>query len=120
MEQGTFLHVVWACPKIREFWTEVVSVINSVASVVVPLDPTVLLLGVSDLVTKNTHTKLFIFYAAYYARKAILLKWKTPDPPTLAQWRSMIDAVLPLYKLTYMTRKCPKKFDKIWGDWVEL
>lgn len=38
-------------------------------------------------------------------------KWKLAAPP--------VDTVLPLYKLTYMTCKCPKKFDKIWGAWVK-
>lgn len=84
------------------------------------MDPAVLLLGIYDTVTPKTYKWLFIFYAGFYSRKAILTKWKQTEPPTVSQWRSMVDSTLPLYKLTYMSQKCPKKFKKIWGTWVKI
>lgn len=116
-ELGTFIHVVWSCPVIQQFWLEVVEVINSAANLNVQVNPIILLLGVCDNLIPNVHNRLFVFYASFYARKTILLKWKQPDPPTVSQWKAFINAVLPLYKLTYINRKCPKKFSKIWGTW---
>lgn len=108
MELGTFLHVVWACPFIQKFWEGVVLTINSVGNISLGLDPLVLLWGICDRVASNTHKQL-VFYATFYARKAILLNWKQPDPPSVSQWKALVDSILPLYKLTYMSCKCPKK-----------
>lgn len=35
------------------------------------------------------------------------------------EWRELVNAALPLYKLTYMGCNCPKKFHKIWAAWAE-
>lgn len=93
--------------------------INSVGNLSLGLDPLVLLLGICDGVASNTHKQLLVFYATFYARNAILLNWKQPDPPSVLQWKALVDSILPLYKLTYMSRKCPKKFDKIWSSWAK-
>lgn len=59
--------------------------INTIGGVTLDLDPLVLLPGITDNLTTNKHTNLFIFFAAvYYARKVILSKWKLPDPPTFS------------------------------------
>lgn len=44
----------------------------------------ILQLSICDTITPNTHKQLFIFYAAFYARKSILLKWKQADSPTVS------------------------------------
>lgn len=75
-DTGTFIHVVWTCPTIQEFWREVVAEINIIGDLSMVIDPRVLLLGIYNTVTPNTHKQLFIFYAAFYARKTILSKWK--------------------------------------------
>lgn len=93
--------------------------INSVGGLNVRVEPLFLLLGICDTVTTNTHKRLFIFYASFYARKAILTEWKQPGLPTVAQWRALIDSTLLLYKFTYMSSKCPKKIEKIWGAWIK-
>lgn len=39
-------------------------------------------------------------------------------PPTMTLWEDTINNALPLYKMTYLNRKCPKKFDGIWLPWT--
>lgn len=69
---GTFIHVFWTCPLVQGFWKGVVGEINDIGGLHVAVDPRVLLLGISDTITPNTHKRLFIFYTAFYARKNIL------------------------------------------------
>ena len=92
---------------------------NTITGTPVGLNAMVLLLGVTDNLPAATHTKLFIFYCAYYVRKIILINWKKPDPPGISAWRELVNTAFPLYKLTYMDRNCPNKFHKIWSRWVE-
>lgn len=58
-----------------------VAIINSIGNLNIGIDPLIWLLGICDNVTPNTHKRLFVFYASFYARKAILTKWKQPEPP---------------------------------------
>lgn len=95
----------------------VVADMSSIGGVAVRLNPLVLLLGITDNLPTSTHKKLFIYYNAFYARKAILLQWKAIEPPGLSIWRKLNDT-LHLYERTYMGRNCPKKFEKIWAAWV--
>lgn len=33
-------------------------------------------------------------------------------------WVDLINKTLPMYKLTYLARGCPKKIDKLWLGWI--
>lgn len=79
-EEGSFFHVVWACRRIQTFWREVVATVSSVSGLSVQCDPIPLSLGVVDNLAGPKSKKLFVFYAAFYARKVILLQWKGPTP----------------------------------------
>lgn len=58
------------------------------------------------------------FSSLFYARREIMMHWKSAEPPTLATWKKAVNSVLPLYKLTYESRQHPAKYDKVWLAWV--
>lgn len=91
----------------------------SIGKIRVACDPLPMLLCIVDTLDTTQAKKQFVFYTAFYARRAILQKWSDPAPPMVHQWRALVDAALPLYKLTYLGRNCPKKFDKIWAAWTQ-
>lgn len=107
-EEGSFFHVVWSCRYIQTFWRGVDNIINLVSNLKVPCDPVPLLLGIVDTLEAPQAKKLFVFHAAFYARKAILLHWKGSTPPTTQFGRTLINKALPLYKMTYLGCNCPK------------
>lgn len=117
--EADFFHVVWSCPGVVEFWKNILDDINSIGGLQVPYSPIPLLLGICDFLEVTWGKKLFIFYTTLYARKAILLQWNQSQPPTKQLWQSLVNKALPLYKMTYMGRNCPKKFEKIWAAWVK-
>lgn len=117
--EALFFHMVWSCPSLQSFWTQVVSDVNSVCGLTLGLDPKVLLLNVFDDSHMTRYIKLFICYTSFYACREILLYWKYPQPPTVTSWHSAVNKVLPLHKLTYLDQKCPRKFDKIWSAWID-
>lgn len=119
-ETGSFFHVIWSCQHLQLFWRGMVTDINAIGQHRVPCDPLLLLLGIVDNLEAIQAKKQFVFYTAFYARKAVLLKRKDPAPPTVQQWRALVDAALPFYKLTYLGPNCPKKFEKIWGTWIRV
>lgn len=48
------------------------------------------------------------------------MQWKKPNPPSITQWKRLVNENLPLYKDTYANRGCPLKFDKVWRKWMEI
>ena len=42
--QGTFIHCIWECNKIRTFWGEVKSMIDEILSIKVPMEPKIIIL----------------------------------------------------------------------------
>lgn len=119
LDSADFFHLVWSCPGVVEFWEIVLTDINAIGKLTVPYSLIPLLLGICDFMEISWGKKLFVFYTTFYTRKAILLQWNQPLPPTKQLWQSLVNAALSLYKLMYLGRNCPKKFGKIWAAWVK-
>lgn len=62
----------------------------------IPLDPLVLLLSYLEEVEGDRYVKLCITFSLFYARREMILKWKSVEPPTLDSWRKSVNSVLPL------------------------
>lgn len=85
----------------------------------IPLTSELALLGIQDEEQRPRYTKLLISFLLFYAKKEILLKWVFPLALTVRAWETSVNAVLPLYKLTYTNRGCPQKFERILQLWTE-
>lgn len=110
--------MVWACPKLGPYWEGVTGVLNDICETELSPDPMLLLLSYLGDVEGDRYTKLSITLMLFYARREIMLHWKSAEPPTLGSWKRAVDSVLPLYKLTYESRQCPAKFNKVWSAWM--
>lgn len=73
--------------------------------------PSLALLGIQDDEQQSHHTKFLISYLLYYAKKLILMKWSALTQPAVSSWEAIVNVALPLYKMTYMNRGWPFKFD---------
>lgn len=88
------------------FCQEVVTDISAVSGLVVAMDPLLPPLGICDTTDTTHHKRLFTLFVVYFTRKSILTKWK--DPPTVQQWRSVVNKVLPLHRLKCEKENCPR------------
>lgn len=92
-----------------QFWTDVFELINVRLQLSFPVSPELALLGIQGDAQRPHCTKLL---HKYY------VSGMHPQSPLVALWESSINAVLPMYKLTYINRNCPKKYDRIWQPWT--
>lgn len=53
-EVGNYIHMVWLCPRMQEFWQAVVDDMNLISGVPLKLDPLVLLLP-TTMMSLQTH-----------------------------------------------------------------
>lgn len=79
--------------------------------------------GEEDMASSKKTLLRIVFF---YARKPLALKWKNPTPPSIQFWVDLINKALPMFKLTYASRGCPKKswenmggvdYVGLWGHW---
>lgn len=84
--EGTFWHMVWACPKLGPYWEGVTGVLNDIWDLKLSLDPMLLLLSYMGDVEGDRYTKLSVTFLLFYARREIMLHWKSAEPPTVSSW----------------------------------
>lgn len=107
-ETGTFIHLLWSCPKIQGLWTQVVTFLHDNMGSPGTLDPKTCLIGILfDSIDK--YTKTFMHETLFLAQKTIARKWMRPLPPRLSDWKVEINNSLPYKKFMYTNRGCPTK-----------
>lgn len=94
-------------------------ILTTLITIHIPLSVLVCLLGLVGSLDHCQATRALIGLLLFYVRKALLLKWKQPELPSLNMWKSLVNSAVPLYKATYLARCCPVKFNKIWHIWLE-
>lgn len=99
---------------VRPYWESVITELNELCDGFLQLELRMALLSIMQYVLASRYLQLFLFFALYYAHRELLLRWKQPTLPTLTSWVSAVNAVLPLYKLSYENRGCLKKYVKVW------
>ena len=51
------------------------------------------------------------------AKRNIARLWGTSNAPTIAEWELDVDWCMLEEKVVYVSRGCPNKWAKIWGQW---
>lgn len=117
IHKGTFIHLFWSCDHIQTFWKGVPSVIQDVIGRQFSLTPSFYLLNhapANFLVSAHTDTKPLMIILLFLAKKCILLRWSTPQVPTINMWISLISDLIPLEKLTHDLNHRSDRFGRIW------
>uniref|UniRef100_A0A803J318 Reverse transcriptase domain-containing protein n=1 Tax=Xenopus tropicalis TaxID=8364 RepID=A0A803J318_XENTR len=114
-----YMHLLWNCPDIQRFWQQVMRFLADELSLPQVLNPITCLLGLVDSLLPKTASRSLMRALLFYAKKTVALHWMGPQPPTLNKWIKLINSQLELYRLTYLARGCPLKFEKIWNPWLE-
>ena len=82
--QGSFVHCVWECNIIRDFWVEVINITKIILSLNIPLDAKMILLHLYPKNLRlNSQQRKFIDFAILQAKRMIALSWKRSDPPVI-------------------------------------
>lgn len=67
--QGNLIHLLWRCPKLHRYWSEVLGTLNQVFRTTVPLDPIHCILGVLEEDAPEEVTRIALSRALFQARK---------------------------------------------------
>lgn len=75
-DKGTLLHCMWGCPKVQEFWKEVVLLIFQMISVNLPMNPEIFILGIfpDNIVHCSSTRKRIDVYTSSKASNSYVLE----------------------------------------------
>ena len=118
MPSADFMHVFWDCPRVQPYWQGVVDCIRSVTSISIPITVEVCLLHLVEPLATTRAIRTLLILLFFYAKKRIILSWKSSSAPTVESWKVLVNKVIPFYKATYLSRGALTKFDKVWGGWL--
>ena len=71
-DHGDLINLLWRCPKLHKYWAEVVSTVNSVFRVSIPVDPRVCLLGALEEYVIEVYIREAVHRVLFQARKLIM------------------------------------------------
>lgn len=117
---ASLMHMMWNCPKLVRYWNYVISVIQSVFSVLIDATPLTCLLGYVEEVATDVAEKIAIARMLFIARKVIAYHWLDSEPPTLQEFIRKINWLLLLERGIYLKRGTPGKFEKLWARWLDM
>lgn len=72
---GTFFHLIWHCPKIQQFWSQVIKFLHDTMGSPITLQPKPCLLGIFPDPELNKFTKIFLHESLFSAHKVIAKVW---------------------------------------------
>lgn len=109
-------HMFWACPSLVTFWEAVFSTISDVCGAEIDPHPFIALFGVPCPALQLAKTKKdFIAFVTLLARRLILLKWKSPAPPSYENWVHSVLNCVKLEKIRHTLRGSLSRFNAVWS-----
>lgn len=107
--EGSFLHMVWDCARIRPLWSKVTQFIANGLDLLNICSPLLGLLGIIEDEDMSNNMRTLLRLLFFYFHKLIAINWIKRDHLTLTSWKGLVNANVTLYKMTYEARECSKK-----------
>lgn len=113
---GTLIHIFWSCPRIRPFWGRVREIIQKFTDRNVPDEPAYFLHHATDTPAR-VYKKSIVRHLLDAAKICIPLKWKSPEPPSIATWLKKVDEISTLEDLILTSQNRGETYSKTWQLW---
>lgn len=109
------LHMFWSCPSLYNYWTAIFNTLTEVTGTLIEPNAITALFGIPQLPLPRLQADLIAF-VTLLARRLILMRWKSPIPPSHTLWLKEIFNNLQLEKIRYTLKGSYKTFKKVWGS----
>ena len=116
-ERGTFLHVLWGCGKLSEFWSKIQATVTALLGEGDIITPRLALLNIWKPTDLGKADRIWLTRVLMVARRNIVRLWGAVSSPTVLEWEKDLDWCMMAEKIAYEGRGCPRKWSKIWGKW---
>lgn len=97
-DMGRFYHLLWKCPAIQGFWSQIVQFLHNTMGSPLTLHSKPCLLGIFPEPDIDKFTKAFSHDTLFSARKRIARQWMKTVPPGFNTWLLEVNNTLPYKK----------------------
>ena len=111
---GTFYHMWWTCPKVKDFWEKIYNELKKVMKVTFSKKPEAFLLSMTNEEIPS-QDRVFFMYATTAARILLARTWKGEEIPTVEEWQMKLMDYMELAELTARIRD--QREEKVSQDW---
>lgn len=118
-EPGTLVHILWSCPAIQPFWTQVRELTESISTYNLDHSPAQCLFHHSDLSTPY-YRKTLILPLLNAAKMCIPRHWGSSHIPTIPEWFTQINKIAEMEELISISRDSPARFSMTWACWIHF
>ena len=102
---------------IQPFWSDIIATIKLVIGL--QLDDSFQTIYLGNLpYTLNAQDKYLLKILLVASKKAITRKWLVKEPPTKAEWMTVVKELYDMERLTFSLRLCLGEFSKYWSKWI--
>lgn len=116
---GTLIHMLWRCPKLYRYWTDILNTLNSVFGVSLQLDLKLCFLGYMEFEFVPPAIQIVVRQCLFHSHKSRAQKWLSSLTPSYSEWLKALNSTLVGEKLTYARRRCVMKFNTLWKPWID-
>ncbi len=117
---GTFLHMMWDCPPVAQFWADVASTLSDLVSVSVPASVPVMILNDLSELNITRLNKCILLAGLTAAKKMIVTRWKPSQVLNIRQWILTFLDVVYLELSTARIHRATEKNVYSWSKAAEL
>lgn len=118
-DTGSLIHVWWTCPKLQPFWREVHRIIQQVTTYTLDFTPEQFLIHHSTI-PHHSYFRSLAMHMVNAAKMCVPYKWRSHDPPTLADWFKRIQKTAEMEELIHQAKDTPAKYNNIWACWLHF
>lgn len=118
-QTGTFLHMVWECEKVQEFWNNVATTIGDLINCQIPVDPIVWLLNDDSKLQLFEKQRKIWLTGSTAAKKMIVQRWLPPHSLSIQRWMALFLDIVLLELSTARINKAKRRTINLWKDAAE-
>lgn len=115
-ELGILLHILWSCPLIQPFWSQVRELTESISTYALDHIPAQCLFHHFDI-PAHLYRKTLILPLINVAEMCVPRHWGSPNIPTISEWFKQINRIAEMEELAFIARDSPAQYSKTWAWW---
>uniref|UniRef100_H3ARX1 Reverse transcriptase zinc-binding domain-containing protein n=1 Tax=Latimeria chalumnae TaxID=7897 RepID=H3ARX1_LATCH len=118
-ERGTLLHMLWECPNLQCYWTQVRAFLGSLVEIDTMDNPWACILGVGIKGPRLSKGEIrFVKLALVTAKQVILRHRRQADSPTFQEWFLTIAETATHKRVILKVRNKLDLFEKVWSGFL--
>lgn len=83
---GTYMHMMWECPLVNTFWSQISMLLSNILEISIPCVPNILLLNDDSSLNLTFIQRRLMLAGLTAAKRILVMRWKPPHCLSLSKW----------------------------------